>query len=192
MTSSSSNTEPRIQKDSSTRARIVDTQPLLRALVHESRRRSQTLRQLAEILGVDYRRLAQWRSDDASIARAHRSVFERAARYLQIPYVLVLVLAGAIKLQDLTWPDGSKDMLDRRIRSGIGQLRNDPVYGGAVPAELEHAPRDIKLFVLFLYDQVQGDIAIPGEEKPVRWLSTLRDVRALLDGVNAVPVEAQQ
>jgi len=137
-------------------------------------------------LGVDYRRLAQWRSDDASIARAHRSVFERAARYLQLPYVLILVLAGAIKLQDLVWPDGDKGMLDRRIRFGIGQLRNDAVYGGAVPAELEHAHRNIKLFVLFLYDQIQGDTQ--GNEKPVRWLSTLSDVRALLDGVNAVSV----
>lgn len=190
MTSSSSNNARQQIQEPRTRARIVDTQPLLRALVHESRRRSQTLRQLAEILGVDYRRLAQWRSDEGSIARAHRSVFERAARYLQLPYVLILLLAGAIKLQDLVWPDGNKEMLDRRIRGGIEQLRTDPVYGGAVPVELEQAPRNVKLFVLFLYDQAQGDT--PGNEKPVRWLSTLSDVRALLDDVNAAPVGTQQ
>ncbi len=167
----------------------MDTQPLLRALVHESRRRSQTLRQLASHLGVDYRRLAQWRSDDASIARAHRSVFERAARYLQIPYVLVLVLAGAITVQDLAWPEDSKTVLDQRIRGGIEQLRGDPIYGGAVPVELDEAHRSIKLFILFLYDQISEDMHTG--ERPIRWLTTLGDVRALLDGVG-VPLGGQQ
>jgi hypothetical protein len=141
-------------------------------------------------LGVDYRRLAQWRSDDASIARAHRSVFERAARYLQIPYVLVLVLAGAITIQDLAWPEDSKAILDQRISGGIERLRGDPVYGGAVPAELEQAPRRIKLFILFLYDQIMGETQ--SGDKPIRWLSTLSDVRTLLDNFDIPSGSRQQ
>lgn len=190
MTSSSSNNARQQIQEPRTRARIVDTQPLLRALVHESRRRSQTLRQLAETLGVDYRRLAQWRSDEGSIARAHRSVFERAARYLQIPYVLVLVLAGAITMQDLAWPEDSKAILDQRISGGIERLRGDPVFGGAVPAELEQAPRRIKLFILFLYDQIMGETQ--SGDKPIRWLSTLSDVRTLLDSFDIPSGSRQQ
>jgi hypothetical protein len=190
MTSSSNSNARQQIEERRTPVRIVDTQPLLRALVHESRRRSQTLRQLAEHLGVDYRRLAQWRSDDESIARAHRSVFERAARYLRIPYVLVLVLAGAITTRDLAWPEDSKAILDQRINGGIEQLRDDPLFSGSVPSELEHAPRSIKLFILFLYDHIASETN--SGEKPIRWLSTLSDVRALLDSIDVTPESQQQ
>jgi len=186
--SSSSNTKQDTQTRN-TRVRTVVTQPLLRALEHEAHRRSHTLRQLAEYLGVDYRRLAQWRCGDANIARAHRSVFEHAARYLQIPYVLILVLAGAITVQDLAWPGDGKAILDRRIRGGIEQLREDPVYGGAVPVELDEAPRSIKLFILFLYDQISD--GMHAGEKPIRWLSTLSDVRALLDSFDVLGGQQQ-
>ena len=166
------------------RLRIVDTQPLLKALVQESQRRSHSLQQLAQYLGVDYRRLAQWRSDQTSIVRAHRSVFECAARYLQIPYALVLVLAGTIRLKDLSWPD-EQVRLEHRIRSGIEQLRSDPVMGGTVPAELEHAHRDVRLFVLFLYDQMNG--VADFEERPVRWLSALGEASTLLEELDTNP-----
>lgn len=177
------NADPGCQ-DRNNRIRIVDTQPLMKVLVQESQRRSHSLQQLAQYLGVDYRRLAQWRSGETSIVRAHRSVFECAARYLRIPYVLVLVLAGAITLEDLSWPD-DKARLEHRIRSGIEQLRSDPVMGGTVPAELEHAHRDVRLFVLFLYDQMNG--VADFEERPVRWLSALGEASTLLEELDTNP-----
>ncbi|WP_322997092.1 hypothetical protein [Castellaniella sp.] len=103
--------------------------------------------------------------------------------------MLVLVLAGAITVQDLAWPEDSKTVLDQRIRGGIEQLRGDPIYGGAVPVELDEAHRSIKLFILFLYDQISEDMHTG--ERPIRWLTTLGDVRALLDGVG-VPLGGQQ
>ena len=62
-----------------------DEQPLLRVLVSEATRRGDTLAALAKELGVTYERLAQWRRNDALIAKAHRSVHEKAATYLGLP-----------------------------------------------------------------------------------------------------------
>ena len=70
-----------------------EEQPLLSALVSEATRRGDTLAALAKQLGVTYERLAQWRRNDALIAKANRSVLEKAATYLGLPTVLVLLMA---------------------------------------------------------------------------------------------------
>ncbi len=75
---------------------IQDDQVLLRILVAQATQRGETLAKLAQALGVTYERLAQWRRQEGSISRAHRSVHENAARYLGVPVVLVLTLAGTV------------------------------------------------------------------------------------------------
>ena len=75
---------------------LRDEQPLLRALVAEAARRGDTLAGLAKALGVSYERLAQWRRNVSAIRNAHGFVHENAARYLGVPTVLVLVLAGVV------------------------------------------------------------------------------------------------
>src|SRR5674476_692391 len=91
---------------------VRDEQPLLKALVAEATRRGETLASLAKALGVTYERLAQWRRNDALINNAHRSVHERAAKYLGLPTVLVLMFAGSIGLEEFVWP-GRGSLKDR-------------------------------------------------------------------------------
>jgi transcriptional regulator with XRE-family HTH domain len=90
-----------------------DGHALLRMLTTKAAQRGDTLASLAASLGVTYERLAQWRRGESSIARARRTVHERAARYLGIPTVLVLAMAGLINLEEFIWP--SRASLRERI-----------------------------------------------------------------------------
>ena len=132
-----------------------DAQPLLRALVAEAARRGDTLAALAKALGVSYERLATWRRGDADIGGARVSVHENAARYLGVPTVLVLVMAGTISLEQFIWPQ--KGAIGDRMARELERLRQHPFIGPFVPAELASAAPSVKLFVAFPFHELSGD-----------------------------------
>lgn len=146
-----------------------DEQPLLRVLVAEATRRGDTLSSLAKTLGVTYERLAQWRRSESDIGNAHHAVHENAAKYLGLPTVLVLVLAGAITLDQFVWPQ--KGSVSERVAREIERLRRHPFVGPFVPSELASAAPSVKLFVVFLFHELCGESA--GVEPSYRWLTNL-------------------
>ena len=159
-----------------------DAQPLLRAVVAEAQRRGDSLAQLAKQLGVTYQRLTQWRRQDGSIGNAQHSVLEKAAQYLGVPTVLVLVLANKIGLKHFVWP--ARASLKDRVGQELARLRQDPFLGGFVPPGLSTASAEIQLFVAFLYHEV-GVQGAQGEHA-YQWLRALHqaavgDVQAQLE-----------
>lgn len=148
---------------------IRDEQPLLRMLVAQATRRGQTLAGLAKTLGVTYERLAQWRRGEAGINRAHKSVHEKAAAYLGVPTIVVLMLAGGIELPDFVWP--GEDSLEARVNRELERLHQDPLIGAFAPSELFTANPAVKLFVTFLLRELEGEAR---SERPTRrWLTAL-------------------
>lgn len=158
---------------------LRDEQPLLRVLVAEASRRGDTLAGLAKALGVSYERLAQWRRTESDIRNAHGFVHENAAQYLGVPTVLVLVLAGVVKLEQFIWPQ--KGPINERIGQELERLRQHPFIGPFVPAELASASPPVQLFVAFLFHELAGDT--PRGEPTYRWLTALH--QAALGNVEA-------
>lgn len=153
---------------------LRDEQPLLRALVAEASRRGDTLAGLANALGVTYERLAQWRRNVSAIRNAHGFVHENAARYLGVPTVLVLVLAGVVGLEQFVWP--AKGSISERVGRELERLRQHPFIGPFVPAELASATPPVQLFVAFLFHELGGDTA--RGEPTYRWLTALHQAAA--------------
>lgn len=146
-----------------------DEQPLLRVLVAEATRRGDTLASLAKSLGVTYARLAQWRRNEAAISHANRDVHQNAGRYLGIPTVLVLIMAGMAGLNEFVWP--GEGTLHDRVERSLERLRLDPFLGGFVPPDMADASPAVKLFVVFLVHEMEGDT---GKRTPNhRWLRAL-------------------
>ena len=139
-------------------------------LVAESTKRGETLAALAKHLGVTYQRLAQWRRNDANIATAQRKVHVKAAKYLGLPTVLVLAMAGTIQLEEFVWPD--KEPLRDRVNRDLECLRQDPHLGGFAPPELALCTPAVKLFVAFLYREMVGHPT--PERRSYQWASDLR------------------
>ena len=146
-----------------------EEQPLLSALVSEATRRGDTLAALAKQLGVTYERLAQWRRNDALIAKANRSVLEKAATYLGLPTVLVLLMAGLAGLDDFVWP--SRDPLKERVGRELERMRQDPYIGPFVPKELAAASPAVKFFVTFMFHELESSAS--HSPPAYGWLSAL-------------------
>lgn len=148
---------------------LRDEQPLLRILVAEATRRGDTLAELAKALGVTYERLAQWRRNDAAIGNAHRAVHEKAGNYLGIPAMAVLILAGTVGLKELVWP--ARGSLNDRVDRELERLQHDPFVGPFVPPDLASAAPAVKLFVLFLARELEGDAS--HGKAGYRWMMAL-------------------
>lgn len=149
---------------------IGDEQPLLTALVWEAKRRGDTLAALAKQLGVTYERLAQWRRQESDIGKAKREVHQNASKYLGWPTVLVLAMAGTFSIKDFVWP--CQDSLDLRVTKEMERLRQDPFLGAFVPAELAIAAPAVKLFVIFLAQQLTGNLG--QQQNAYRWLRDMQ------------------
>lgn len=150
-------------------ARADAEQPLLRALVAEAGRRGDTLASMAKSLGVTYERLAQWRRGEGSIATARKGVHEKAAKYLGVPTVFVMTMAGQIRLEEFIWP--SRGSLHERIVREIERMRQNNYVGSFMPQELDSAPDAVKLFAIFLFHELEGETG--SERARYRWMSAL-------------------
>lgn len=129
-------------------------QPLLRVLVAEATRRGDTLAKMAAQLGVSYQHVTQWRRNEYDIAKASRLILEAAGRYLKVPTVTVLSLAGVITLEDFSEP--AKSSLLARLRLDLERMRQDPFFAGFVPDALESSDTTVQRFVAFMYRELCG------------------------------------
>ena len=98
--------------------------------------------------------MAQWRRNDALIAKANRSVLEKAATYLGLPTVLVLLMAGLAGLDDFVRP--SRDPLKERVGRELERMRQDPYIGPFVPKELAAASPAVKFFATFMFHELES------------------------------------
>lgn len=165
------------------KTRGIDKNLLLRALVSEAIRRTHSKTMLAEALGVSYKRLLQWRSDEAAIATASRSVHEKAGKYLGLPTILILVMAGTISLDEFVWP--AEGTLDIRVNKELERLRKDPFLGAFAPEELASASPAMQLFVVFLYQQLNAG-GLGRDPNQVHWMRALQEAAAATAKVNRI------
>ena len=151
-----------------------DGQPLLKLLVSHAASRGQTLASLAKALGVTYERLAQWRRGDALIQNAGKDVFVRAAQFLGLPTVLVLMFSGAVVLNDFVWP--SKVSLLHRMTMELERMKQDPYLGPFFPSDLDSASPAVQLFVVFLFHEICPPKGLQNPDS--RWLNALHEAFA--------------
>jgi len=140
----------------------MEDQLLLRLLLVESTGRGESLAQLAAHLGVSYRHVAQWRRNEYHIANASRPVLEAAGRYLKVPTVIVLCLAGIIGLADFSTTD--RGSLAERVRFDLERMAQDPYFAGFVPDALAKSDPSIQRLVAFLYRELSSGHGARGRQ----------------------------
>ena len=129
-----------------------DDPPLVHVLIAEATRRGHTLVALAGALGVTYRHLTKLRRHESDISRTSGEVLRAAARYLGVPTVAVMCMAGVIGAQDLVHL--SSGSLDTHVQDDLRRMRLDPFFAGLVPPALQDAHPSVQLFVILLYQQL--------------------------------------
>ena len=148
----------------------TDKHPLMRVLIGQATKRGESLATLAKQLGVSYVRLAQWRRGEADISNSRRNVLEAAARYLNVPTLLVLCMAGIIKLSDLSLPDF--DRKSAQMARDLERMKLDPYFSCLIPEALASADSSVQQFVFLLWLEVSGESAAD-LDRIYRWMRTV-------------------
>jgi len=132
------------------------------ALTETATRRGHNLAELAKALNVTYGYLVQLRSGSRSPASISDDFAARCARYLELPRLSVLLLAGRLTTQDVF---GEQATSTTSLSQAYGYLLGDPIWGARVPALSEEAlqqSRDVVLAMVWLYQELKGVSLLPG------------------------------
>lgn len=115
--------------------------------------------EVTEILGVSYAYFFGLRSGKNDISKLGDEHITRAAKFLRMPKLAVLLAAGRLKHEDFyIEPAKLQDYLQPALRF----LQQDPEYAAFVPASLIKADPAIQQFVMMLYERATGRTLIPG------------------------------
>lgn len=140
--------------------------PLMAMLMQSARERDQTMADLAAELDVTYGYIVQLRNGTRSSANISDVFATRCARYLGLPRLTVLMLAGRVTSADF-FEENALNYLS--LARAYEHIRSDPYWGPRAPAlSKEEASRHPGLLALavWLYEGVTGTTLLPGVSDP--------------------------
>ena len=108
------------------------------------------LQELAAELGVTYSYLSQLRSGYREIINVSENFLSRAAAFLEVPRLGVLLAAGRVKISDFY----AVSDIASKIEPALRFIQVDGEIGGSMPATVFLADKDLQLFIIDLYQKV--------------------------------------
>lgn len=112
-----------------------------------------------EVLGISYAHLSALRRGRKDVRSMSDELIVRIAKFLGMPKISVMLEAGQVKAEDF-YPD--PDIVDAYLETALNFIKHDPKIGSYMPATLFVADREVKLFLIILYEEVTGKPLIPG------------------------------
>ena len=122
---------------------------LLAMLLNAATHRQMQLQELASALGVTYPYIAQLRSGYRQIVNVSEDFLTRAAEFLGVPRVQVLLAAGRVRIEDFYEPGD----VSARVEPALRFIQSDGELGGSMPASVFMADPAIQLFLIDLYQK---------------------------------------
>ena len=128
---------------------------LLAALIRCTNERGMQLNELAKELHVTYGYINQLRNGIRAVSQISDDFALACSRFLGIPRLSVLMLAGRITPEDLFEPD---DKLDKRVSKAIGFICEDTAWGHLITAELRNTSDHSQFAIVKLYEAATGKV----------------------------------
>lgn len=126
---------------------------LLELLFDEANRKSMGMQQLAEQIGFSRPNLYALRQKRRSVPGMARHYKEACAEFLGLPYIAVLMAAEVIRPSDFYVPI---DDPEREVNTALEFIKRDPLHGKRVPADIQDADFELKLYVVECFEQATG------------------------------------
>lgn len=123
---------------------------LLVMLLNAATHKQMQLQELAAELGVTYSYLSQLRSGYREIINVSENFLSRAAAFLEVPRLPVLLAAGRVKIEDFY----AVSEIASKIEPALRFIQTDGEIGGSMPATVFLADKQLQLFIVDLYQKV--------------------------------------
>ncbi len=126
---------------------------LLAALIRCANERRQQLNDMARELGVTYGYINQLRNGIRNVNQVSDDFALACARYLGVPRLTVLMMAGRISPDDVF---EHREMMASEISRAMAFLCEDPQWGHLVTPELRKSSVESQYVLVRLYEQATG------------------------------------
>lgn len=112
--------------------------------------------ELAEEVGLTYTYLRALSTGQRPVKGLSNERIRSMAKFLQVPVVEVMMLAGQVSEEDFFTSD--QEALERELNNAYRFLREDPAWGYLAPSPEEwgEISRRQKVLITLLYSQVSG------------------------------------
>ena len=131
---------------------------LMAALLGCAEERQHTQDQVAGFLGVHYSYMNQLRNGLRKISSVSRDFSQACARYLGIPRLQVLMMAGQITAEDVHPPGGA---YRSDLELAMQFICEDLQWRHLITPELKNAASDSQFAVVRLYEAATGKVLLP-------------------------------
>lgn len=128
------------------------------ALRRRADEKGHTLAEMSEELGITVGYYQQLKKGTKPVSQVSMQVARAAARYLGIPRMAVLVMAGVVTYEDLY---DDVNLLETAIPAAMAFMEADVSWGPMVPSEIREAGLPAKYLVIRLYEQATGVSLLP-------------------------------
>ena len=136
---------------------------LLAALIRCANERRMQLNDMARELGVTYGYVNQLRSGIRNVNQVSDDFALACARYLNLPRLTVLMLAGRITPQDVF---ESQDMMVSEIERAMAFIYEDPEWGHLVTPELRNTAIESQYLIVRLYEAATHKVLMNAQLDP--------------------------
>lgn len=126
---------------------------LLAALIRCANERRQQLNDMARELGVTYGYINQLRNGIRQVNQVSDDFALGCARYLGVPRMTVLMMAGRVSPEDLF---EHREMMAAEIGRAMAFMVDDPQWGHQVTPELRQASVESQYLLVRLYEEATG------------------------------------
>jgi len=143
--------------------------PLIGWLLDECNRRGQLQKDMAHELRVTSGYINQLRSGLRKTEHISREFAVNCARYLGVPPVVVMIVAGRISMQDFVCPSQEPDEV---LQRAFNMMLADPVARASLPADVDSLNTQARQALVQLYSNALGHDVLGLQDLPetVRWL----------------------
>jgi transcriptional regulator with XRE-family HTH domain len=131
---------------------------LLAALIRCANERRQQLNDMSRELGVTYGYLNQLRNGFRQTSQISDDFAHACARYLNVPRLTVLMLAGRITPEDAFESDQT---VASEIPRAVAYICEDPDWGALVPPEVRAGTYRAQFLIVRLYEEATGKRLLP-------------------------------
>ena len=122
---------------------------LLAMLLTAASHRQMQLQELAAALGVQYPYIAQLRSGYREVVNISEAFITKAAEFLEVPRLSVLLAAGRVHISDFY----EASTLAEKVEPALRFIQADGEIGGSMPASVFTADKGLQLFIVDLYQK---------------------------------------
>lgn len=128
---------------------------LLAALIRCANERRMQLNDMARELGVTYGYVNQLRSGIRSVNQVSDDFALACARYLGVPRLTVLMLAGRITPEDVF---ETQDMMASEVGRAMAYIYEDPEWGHLVTPEVRNTSIESQYVIVRLYEKANDKV----------------------------------